>query len=51
MKHFLKKLKKKWNRYLERLAESNKKQYGRGRLNCCDLNKQKLNKENKNQEI
>ena len=39
MKRFLQKLKKKWDRYLERLAESNKKQFGSGGLNCCDINK------------
>ncbi len=41
MKGFFKRLKKKWNRYLERMAESNKKQYGNNKLDCCDLNKKK----------
>jgi hypothetical protein len=31
-------------RYLERLAEENKKTFGSGKLDCCDLNKsQKVN--------
>ncbi|WP_278245033.1 MULTISPECIES: LDCC motif putative metal-binding protein [Proteiniclasticum] len=30
-----------WKRLLERIAESNKKQYGNKKLDCCDLNKQK----------
>lgn len=40
MKNFFKRLKEKWNAYLKRLAESNQKFYGNGRLDCCDLNKQ-----------
>jgi len=39
MKKFFRKLKEKWNRYLERLAESNKELYGNQRLDCCGLNK------------
>ncbi len=41
MKGFFKRLKIRWNRYLERMAESNKKLYGKGRLGCCDLNRKK----------
>lgn len=29
-----------WNKYLENLAEENKKSFGNGRLDCCQLNKQ-----------
>ncbi len=32
-------LKAKWNRYLERMAENNKKLYGDQRLDCCGMNK------------
>ena len=41
MKKFFKKLKEKWDRYLERLAESNKELYGNQRLDCCGLNKRR----------
>ena len=39
MKTFFKRLKQKWNRWLERMAKSNQELSGGGRLNCCDLNK------------
>ena len=41
MKNFLKNLKEKINNYLEKMAEANKKSYGSGKLDCCDLNKKK----------
>jgi len=48
MKRFFKRLKENWDRYLERMAESNKKLYGNQRLDCCDLNKKpEINKRKK----
>lgn len=41
MKNLLARLKKRWLRYLERMAQANEKQYGSQRLDCCDLNKKK----------
>ena len=32
-----KKLKDKWNKFLETIAEQNKSTYGEGGLNCCEL--------------
>lgn len=32
-------IKKRWNKYLIKLAKSNDAQYGSKRLECCDLNK------------
>lgn len=37
----LKKIKKAINKYLEDLAKENKKLYGSGRMDCCDLNRTK----------
>jgi hypothetical protein len=34
-----KRIKAAWNRYLENLAEENKKSFGSGKLDCCQLNK------------
>ena len=31
-------IKRKWNRYLERLAAVNEKLYGQQRLDCCSMN-------------
>lgn len=39
MKKFLKRLKAKWDAYLNRMANTNEQLYGKGRLDCCDLNK------------
>ncbi|MFH5836444.1 LDCC motif putative metal-binding protein [Proteiniclasticum sp. C24MP] len=30
-----------WKNLIERIAESNRKEYGSKRLDCCDLNRQK----------
>ncbi|HSR05388.1 MAG TPA: LDCC motif putative metal-binding protein [Proteiniclasticum sp.] len=30
-----------WKNLIERLAESNRKEFGSKRLDCCDLNKKK----------
>ncbi len=35
-----KNIKQRWINYLKRLGKVNKKLYGDGRLECCDLNKQ-----------
>lgn len=35
---FRKNLKSKWNRYLEKMAETNEKLYGEQRLDCCGMN-------------
>jgi hypothetical protein len=35
MKNFFKELKDKWDGYLKRLAETNRKLYGNSRLDCC----------------
>lgn len=32
-------LKRKWNRYLEKMAAANEKSFGDGRLDCCSMNK------------
>ena len=37
MKTLLQRIKDKWNRYLEKLAATNEKLYGNGRLDCCDM--------------
>lgn len=37
MKNFIKIIKDKINAFLERLAESNKKEFGTKRMDCCDL--------------
>ncbi len=42
---FGKSLKAKWNRYLEKMAESNKKLYGEQRLDCCGMNHENSSKE------
>ncbi|MGL1893040.1 MAG: LDCC motif putative metal-binding protein [Spirochaetaceae bacterium] len=34
-------IKRKWLNYLTRLEKVNKKLYGSGRLECCDLNKKR----------
>lgn len=36
----LKRLKKAINNFLERLAKENEKSFGRGSLDCCQLNRQ-----------
>jgi len=33
----LKKLKNKWKKFLDNIAEQNKSTYGEGGLNCCEL--------------
>lgn len=38
---FWKRLKKRIHKYLEKMAEKNKKLYGHKRLNCCGLNEDK----------
>lgn len=39
--NIFKKIKKRWNRYLLKLAKANEKEFGHKRLDCCDLNKTK----------
>lgn len=39
MKIFKNNIKKRWTNYLKRLEKVNRKLYGDGRLECCDLNK------------
>jgi hypothetical protein len=34
-----KRIKKAFDRYLENLAEENKKTFGTGRMDCCNLNR------------
>lgn len=38
---FLKKTKSKFENFLEKLAEDNKKNFGEGSLDCCELNSEK----------
>ena len=38
-------IKRKWNRYLERLAAVNEQLYGQQRLDCCSMNSRQLNTE------
>ncbi|MDA3838669.1 MAG: LDCC motif putative metal-binding protein [Candidatus Delongbacteria bacterium] len=37
MKNFIRRIKDRINAFLERLAESNKKEFGTKRMDCCDL--------------
>lgn len=46
MKNYWNKFKKKINRFLENLAEENKKTFGSGKLDCCQLNKDTKNTKN-----
>jgi hypothetical protein len=39
-----KRIKKSINHYLESMAEENKKSFGNGRLDCCQLNKKQDHK-------
>ncbi len=34
-----KKIKKAINKYLEEMAKENQKEFGKGRMDCCELNK------------
>ena len=34
-------IKKRWMAYLDKLGKANEKMYGKKRLDCCDLNKEK----------
>jgi hypothetical protein len=43
MKKLLRKIRKRINAYVERLAESNRKYYGDKRLDCCDMNNKQNN--------
>lgn len=36
---FIKKIKKSFNSYLTKLEKTNKKEFGDGGLDCCELNK------------
>lgn len=36
---FIEKIKKSFNSYLRKLEKSNKKEFGSGGLDCCELNK------------
>jgi hypothetical protein len=47
MKNFVANIKKSINKYLERMAEANKKNFGNARLDCCSLNKGNNLKESK----
>lgn len=40
----LKNTKRKWKKFLEALAEQNKKTYGEGGLDCCELKNVTQNK-------
>jgi hypothetical protein len=40
LKNPWKKLKDSWNTLLERLAKSNQEEFGRNRMDCCDLHKE-----------
>lgn len=35
---FLRRIKKRWNAYLEKMSETNKKLYGGKKLDCCTIN-------------
>jgi len=41
MKIFLKRILEKINKALEKMAEENKKSFGEGKMDCCNLNKKK----------
>ncbi len=38
MRNIFAKIKKRFNNYLERMAEENKKNFGNQRLDCCSIN-------------
>lgn len=40
--NFFKKVKKSWNEYLERLGESNSKEFGDQPMSCCSVNKKTM---------
>ncbi len=40
MKRVLNSISRKWKNYLDRLAKVNEDLYGKGRLDCCDLNRE-----------
>lgn len=40
MLNFWKRFKKAINEFLERLAKENEKEFGHGRLECCQLNRE-----------
>jgi hypothetical protein len=42
----MKKLKEKINKFLEKLTEENKKTFGSGKLDCCEVNKDTKNTNN-----
>ena len=44
MKVMMRKLKKAWRSYLDRLAEANRKAFGGRPLDCCNLNSSKSSK-------
>jgi len=39
MRNLLAGIKRSFNRYLERMAEENRKNFGNQRLDCCTINK------------
>lgn len=41
--NFFKRVKKSWNEYLERLGESNSKEFGDQPMSCCSVNKKMNN--------
>lgn len=45
--NFFKKVKKSWNEYLERLGESNSKEFGNQPMSCCSVNKKMNNNSGK----
>lgn len=43
------KVKKWFQKFLKSIEEANKKNFGNGKMDCCDLNKQEKQKNNKKQ--
>lgn len=37
-------IKNRWNKFLKKLAEENKKSFGDQKLDCCTMNKKNINK-------
>lgn len=44
---FFSKVRKSWNEYLERLGESNSKEFGDQPMSCCSVNKKMNNNSGK----
>lgn len=43
----LKKIKRKYNNYIKKMAKINQESFGSQRMNCCDLNNHQEKKEQK----